>query len=203
MPITPVDITHTQFRTSFRGYNKQEVDEFVRTVKESLEQVLTEKSELQRKLEALHEELDRIKKIEATMSSALTLAQRTADDIRANARRQAEMILQEAEQARVRMTIEAQKEVERLRVEIGRLESVRDRLAAELSATLEAFRELLEKRVIASHEPDSIDITSGTGDSGIPQSAKCAPGVPPSDDDKVKSLSNDLSDGGSKSTEVT
>lgn len=201
MPITPVDITHTQFRTSFRGYDKEEVDAFVRSVKESLEQVLTEKSELQRKLETLQEELERIKKIEATMSSALTLAQRTADDIRANARRQAEMILQEAEQARVRMTIEAQKEVERLRIEIGRLEGVRDRLAAELSSTLEAFRELLEKRVIASPEPDSIDTTSGSKNSGSPQSAECASGAPSSDADEVKSMSDDLS-GSSKPAEV-
>jgi cell division initiation protein len=164
MALTPVDITHMRFKTALRGYSRQQVDAFVQSVKESLEQALTEKAELQRKLEIAQSELERIKKIESTMSSALTLAQKTADEIRANARRQAEIIIQEAEQTRVRMTIDAQREIERLRAEIGRLEAVRDRLAAELSSTLEAFKDLLEKRIIAAQRTESEAHRNESGD---------------------------------------
>lgn len=156
MSLTPVDIIHTRFKTVLRGYSKRQVDAFVNSVRESLEQAAAEKADLQRRLEAALEELERFRKIEATMSSALTLAQRAADDVRANARRQAEMILQEAEQSRVRMMIDAQREVERLEAEIGRLEALRDRLAAELLSTLEAFRDLLQRRVIVSRS-DTLD----------------------------------------------
>jgi|YNPNPStandDraft_1061719.scaffolds.fasta_scaffold10181_6 cell division initiation protein len=155
MALTPVDIMHTRFKTALRGYNKQHVDAFVRAAREALEQALTEKSELQRKLEALQQELDRIRKIESTMASALTIAQKSADDLRANAHRQAEMILQEAEQARVRMSIEAQRELEGVRAEIGRLQAVRDRFVAELRATLSAFQELLDSRSIAVEQSSS------------------------------------------------
>ncbi|MCX8052538.1 MAG: DivIVA domain-containing protein [Armatimonadetes bacterium] len=156
MAITPVDITHTRFRTSLRGYNKQDVDAFVRAVREALEEALNERSELQRKVDSLRDELERIRKIESTMSHALTIAQKSADDLRANAHRQAEMILREAEQERVRMTIDTQKEVEGLRAEIGRLQAVRDRFAAELRATVSAFQELLNRRLIAARElPES------------------------------------------------
>jgi len=149
MALTPVDITHTRFKTALRGYSKHHVDAFVRSVREALEQALSERSELQRKVEALQEELDRIRKIESTMSSALTLAQKSADDLRSNAHRQAEMVLQEAEQSRVRMSVDAQRELEGLRTEIGQLEAVRDRFAAEFRATLSAFQELLDKRMVA------------------------------------------------------
>jgi len=167
MALTPVDITHTRFKTALRGYNKHHVDEFVRSVREALEQALSERSELQRKVEALQEELDRIRKIESTMSNALTLAQKSADDLRTNAHRQAEMIVQEAEQARVRMTVEAQRELEGLRMEVGQLEAVRDRFAAEFRAMLSAYRELLDKRVIAVQE--SASALAGVPEcSGIP-----------------------------------
>ena len=149
MAMTPIDILHTQFKAALRGYNKHHVDEFVRSVREALEQALSERSELQRRVEALEEELERIRKIESTMSNALTLAQKSADDVRTNAHRQAEMILREAEQSRVRMMVEAQQEAERLRVDIAQLEATRDRFAAEFRAMLSAYREILEKRVIA------------------------------------------------------
>ncbi|MGQ9456403.1 MAG: DivIVA domain-containing protein [Armatimonadota bacterium] len=168
MSLTAVDIIHTRFKTALCGYSKRQVDAFVNSVRESLEQATAEKANLQRRLEAALEELERFRKIEATMSSALTLAQRAADDVRANARRQAEMILQEAEQSRVRMMIDAQREVERLNVEIGKLEALRDRLAAELLSTLEAFRDLLQRRVIVSRT-DTLD--SGRQSAGDSETA--------------------------------
>ncbi|MDH7600544.1 MAG: DivIVA domain-containing protein [Armatimonadota bacterium] len=204
MAITPVDITHIRFKTSFRGYNRQEVDAFVQSVKEALEQALTEKSELQRRLETVQEELDRIRKIEATMSSALTIAQRTADEVRTNARRQAEMILQEAEQSRVRMTIEAQKEVERLQVEIAKLQGVRDRLIAELSSTLDAFKDLLERRVVAFRAEEGVD--AGSNKEETPDSSSCAnlkPQAPDSPDAPAPGdLANEMPQGGSNAAEV-
>ena len=78
MAITPVDIVHTQFKTSFKGYNRGQVDEFVRPVTDALEDALREKSELQRRIHALQDDLDRVKKIESAMSDALTLAQKSA-----------------------------------------------------------------------------------------------------------------------------
>ena len=155
MALTPVDILHTQFKPALRGYNKHHVDEFVRSVREALEGALTEKNDLQRKVEALQEELDRIRKIESTMANALTLAQKSADELKVNAHREAEMILREAEQARVRMTVEAQQEAEKLRAEIGDLQATRDRFSAEFRALLSAYQELLEKRVIAVVERES------------------------------------------------
>lgn len=146
MALTPVDILHTEFKTAIRGYKKGQVDEFVREVTEALDEALRDRIELQRKVEALQEEVDRVRKIESTMTDALTLAQRSADEARANAHKQAEMIISEAEQARVRMTIEAQQETEKLRTEIALLESARDRFETEFRGLLSGHIEWLERR---------------------------------------------------------
>ncbi len=146
MVLTPVDILHTQFKTSVRGYSKAQVDEFVRCARESIEELIRDRSDLQRRVESLEEELERIRKIESAMSSALTIAQQSADELRAEAHKQAELIVKEAEQARVRMTIESQQQTEKLRAEIAMLESARDRFEAEFRAMLAAYSEWLDKR---------------------------------------------------------
>jgi len=166
MALTPVDILHTQFKTSIRGYSKQQVDEFVRAAREALEGVLAEKTALQRRLEAIEEDVARVRKIESTLSNALTMAQRSADELKANAHQQAEMILREAEQARVRMTVDAQQETEKLRTEAALLESARDRFEAEFRALLGGYSEWLDKRSAAAElrrsgvEMDSVVVTA-------------------------------------------
>lgn len=146
MALTPVDVLHTRFRTALKGYNRAQVDEFVRRVTESLDEALREKSELIRRIEALEQEVRRVREIESTMTEALTLAQKTADEVKANAHRRAEMIVAEAEQSRVRMTVEAQREAEKLRSEIDILRSARDRFEAELRSLLKGYLEWLDRR---------------------------------------------------------
>ncbi len=146
MAITPVDILHTQFKTAYRGYNKAQVDQFLRSVTQALEDALREKNDLQRKIDALQDEVDRMRKIESAMTEALTLAQRTAEDVKTHAHRQAEMIVAEAEQARVKMTVEAQREAEKYRAEIALLQASRDRFESELRALLQGHLDWLDKR---------------------------------------------------------
>jgi cell division initiation protein len=146
MTLTPVDILHTEFKTSFKGYNRAQVDDFVHAAADALERVLRDKCDLQHKVDQLQEEVDRIHKIESAMSEALTLAQKSADEARAAAHRQAELILQEAEQARVRMTVDAQRDVERYRSDVELLQTTRDRFEAEFRAVLGVYQELLDRR---------------------------------------------------------
>ncbi len=146
MAVTPVDIAHRKFKTAISGYNKSQVDEFVKQVQETLEEMIQDRAELNRKVTLLQDELDRMKKIETAMTEALTLAQKSADELRANAHRQAEMILSEAEQARVRMMVESQRAVEKLRAEVQILDDARLRIESELRATLKAHLEWLDNR---------------------------------------------------------
>lgn len=165
MAITPIDILHTKFKSAFRGYNKQQVDEFLQMVRESLEDALNAKAELQRKVEHLEAEVKRVREIESALTNALTLAQRTADELRTTAHRQAEMILREAEQERVRMTVDAQRDSEKLRSEIAILQAAKDRFETEFRAMLTAYLEWLDRglptEIVAQ---DNLQVADGPRD---------------------------------------
>lgn len=149
MSITPIDILHTQFKTTLRGYSRSQVDDFARSVGEALEGVLRERCELQRKIDHLQEDVDRVRKIESTLTEALTLAQKSADEIRAAAHKQAEAILQEAELARVRVTVDAQKEAEKYRADVELLQATKGRFESEFRAMLNVYHDWLDKRGVS------------------------------------------------------
>ena len=146
MALTPVDIIHTEFHTGFSGYRRTEVDNFVREARETIELLIQEKSDLQRANDGLRSEVDRYRKIESTLSDAISLAQKAADEAIAGAHRQAGLIVQEAEVARVRLTVDAQREAERYRAEIALLQATRDRFEAEFSALLGTYQQLMDRR---------------------------------------------------------
>ncbi|MCX6344534.1 MAG: DivIVA domain-containing protein [Armatimonadetes bacterium] len=145
MALTPIDILHTEFKSSFKGYNKSQVDDFVSAASDALESVLREKCELMHKVDQLQAEVDRVRKIESAMSDALTLAQKSADEVRASAHKQAELTLKEAENARVQMTIDNQREIERQRADIALLQETKGRFESEFRLTLQMYKDWLEK----------------------------------------------------------
>lgn len=146
MTLTPVDILHTQFETAMRGYNKGQVEEFMSSVREALEEALKESNELKHKLESLQYEVERVRNIESTLSDTLVYAQKSADEIKAASHKQAEAILQEVEQARVQIMMDAQKQAEKCHNEITQLEATRDRFESEFKATLNGYLDWLDKR---------------------------------------------------------
>ena len=145
MSLTPVDIIHTTFGAAFGGYRKSEVDAFVDEARKSIEQLIQEKNELQRLCAQLQDEVTRVRSIESTLSEVLTTAQAVAQDVKSSAHKQAEIILQEAEVGRVRLTIEAQQNIEKCRAEINLLENTRDRFESELRGLVTGYLEMLDR----------------------------------------------------------
>jgi cell division initiation protein len=146
MALTPVDIQHIEFKTAIRGYSKSQVDDVMRQMAEALDEAVRDRRELQRRVEGMEDEVGRVKRMEAAISDALTLAQKTAEETRANAHKQAELILAEAEQSRVKMTVEAQKETERYRADIELLQATKERFEIEFRSLLEVYSEWLDRR---------------------------------------------------------
>lgn len=146
MALTPVDILHTEFKTAIRGYNKNQVDEFLHSAGEALETALRDKADLQRRVDALQEEVDQVREIKTALTDALTMAQKSADELRTNAHKEVELILQEAEQSRVKLVADVQVEAERRRAEIALLQATRDRFETEFREMLASYSEWLERR---------------------------------------------------------
>ena len=97
MPITPLDIYNKEFKTGFRGYGQEEVDEFLDEVRRDYEALLMENEELKQQLAGVGERIEQYKKLEETLKNTLVVAQSTADEVRAAARKEADLIIREAE----------------------------------------------------------------------------------------------------------
>ena len=78
--LTPVEIENKVFKSGGLGYDKKDVDVFMREVADSYSEVYKEKLELEDKVNVLNEALGRYKSIERTMQKALILAEKTAEE---------------------------------------------------------------------------------------------------------------------------
>lgn len=97
MKLTPLDIHHKEFRHAMRGYSEEEVDGFLDGVAEEFERLLKENLELTEQIQTLTERLHTYQQMESTINNTLVTAQRSADEVVAKARLEAEGIKREAE----------------------------------------------------------------------------------------------------------
>ena len=97
MKLTPLDIRHKEFKRGMRGYVDGEVDEFLDEIADEFERLFKENIELSERGEGLQEKLDQYRNLEATLQNTLVAAQRSAEELRANAQKEAQLMLSEAE----------------------------------------------------------------------------------------------------------
>jgi len=96
MRITSMDINNKEFKRGLRGYNVDEVDEFLDKVAEEYENIYKENSTLREKASFLEEKLEHHVTIESTIQSTLVLAQNAAEQVKISAQKEAELILKNA-----------------------------------------------------------------------------------------------------------
>jgi cell division initiation protein len=97
MKLTPLDIRHKEFKRGMRGYVDGEVDEFLDEVADEFERLFKENIELTERGEVLQEKLDQYRNLEETLQNTLVAAQRSAEELKANAQKEAQLMLSEAE----------------------------------------------------------------------------------------------------------
>lgn len=136
--LAPIDITKKLFRRTLRGYRIAEVDEFLAEVSADYEALVIENARLREQVAQMQEELERYRAIEEAMKNALVVAQRAADELRANAHKEAEIIRAQAE-------LQARQQLEQQRKAIEELRAARERFAIELRAALSGMLEFVER----------------------------------------------------------
>ena len=151
--LTPIDILHVQFKRSMRGYSTGQVDEFLHNAASTLETIARERADLRDQVERLTSEVNRCREIETTMHNALVLAQKTADELKANAHREADVILREAEQRTALQTADAHAELARLKAQITSLREDRDRFENEFRSLIRSCSEWLDRQSAKPAEP--------------------------------------------------
>ncbi len=136
MTLTPVEIRHVDIGRRPFGYDRGIVDDLLDRIVESYEGVWRERADLREELERMEGEIARFKELEVLLRNTLVSAERSADDIRSQARREADLILEEARAKARETTISAETERERVTAEIRRLKSLESDMRAEYKAFL-------------------------------------------------------------------
>ena len=90
--LAPHELKNKQFQKTFKGYNPQEVDEYLAFVLEKYTELYRENNELERKLRIVVTNLDEIKDEEESIRSTLISAQKMAEKIIADANDRADII---------------------------------------------------------------------------------------------------------------
>ncbi|RST75418.1 DivIVA domain-containing protein [Siminovitchia acidinfaciens] len=121
MPLTPVDIHNKEFSKGFRGYDEDEVNEFLDQVIKDYELVIREKKELEEKIAAMNERLGHFSTIEETLNKSIVVAQEAAEEVKGNAMKEAKLIIREAEKNADRIVNESLSKARKIALEIEEL----------------------------------------------------------------------------------
>jgi cell division initiation protein len=164
MPLTPVEIRHLDLHRSWlRGYKKGTVDRLLAEIADSFEEVWRERADLADRLDELETEAAKHRELETLLRSTLVSAERAAHDMKEQARRESDLIVQEAHAEGRRILREMA--AEKLRLE----EDVR-RLRAMLRSALELVDDRPVQQEQKAEEPEAQPVGESS-ESGIRQVA--------------------------------
>ena len=143
MPLTPLDIHNKEFSRRLRGYDEDEVNEFLDLVIKDYEALIRENKEMQNQMLSLQERLNHFSNIEDTLSKAIIVAQEAADEVRSNAKKEAQLIVKEAEKNADRIVNESLNKSRRVSLEVDELKKQASVYRARFRTLVEAQLELL------------------------------------------------------------
>ncbi len=158
MKISPLDIQQQQFRVRFRGFDMVEVDNFLELVASEFEELLKENSQIR---EEERRKLARINELEAAekeLRDTLVSAQRMTEEMKNNARKEGELIIEEAKLNARKIVESSRAQALQIETEINQLKRQQGQFAAALKATIEMHRRLLES---TGEESGKFDSTEG------------------------------------------
>ncbi len=149
MKITPLDIQQQQFKgKTFGGLDPNDVDSFLQTVAGEMENLIRENNELKEQQARQSREMLDMAEKERELRETLLSAQRVIEEMKANARKEADLIVSEAELKGERIVADAERQLGDLKARIE--EARRQKVQFEIS-----FKALLDShaRMLSGDEP--------------------------------------------------
>ncbi|HYE80612.1 MAG TPA: DivIVA domain-containing protein [Clostridia bacterium] len=140
--ITPMDVRNKEFKKGLRGYRESEVDEFLDKLVADYERIYRENGELKERVAIDKERIESYNSMEKSLQNTLLVAQTTAEDIVANARKKSDMIIKEAED-------QARKIIEDANHSIIKINKDYEELKKEVQVFKTRFKTLLESELEA------------------------------------------------------
>lgn len=121
--ITPMDIHNKTFSRGLRGYSQEEVDAFLEELSGDYERIYREHREMEEEMDTIRTKLRNYEKMEATMSSTLVMAQETAENVKKNALKEADLAVREARNSAHKILEEAEQAKAKLKSDLLKAEA--------------------------------------------------------------------------------
>lgn len=151
MPLTPLDIHNKEFAKGFRGYDEDEVDEFLDRIVKDYEVLIKENMTLKQRVQEISDKLEHYTKIEETLHNAIIVAQQTAKEVKETAVGEADLIRKEADR-------EAKRSVEESLARARKVQRDVEELVKQAHVFRGRFRSLLEAQLEIVNSDDWAEI---------------------------------------------
>ncbi|HOB34416.1 MAG: DivIVA domain-containing protein [Firmicutes bacterium] len=151
MPLTPMDIHNKEFTKAFRGYDEDEVNEFLDRIVKDYEALIKENEAMKQKIQELSDKLEHYAKIEETLHNAIIVAQQTAKEVKEAALGEADLIRKEAER-------ESRREIEESMARARKVQREIEELVKQAHIFRSRFRSLLEAQLEIINSDDWAEI---------------------------------------------
>ncbi len=156
MKLTPLEIRKQEFRKTLRGFDPLEVQTFLEMVAEQYEKLMEENKELHRQIIELRTKLQDYQETEKTLRETLVNVQEVKKQSEENSRRQADLIIKEAELKAIEILENARKQARQIREEVNWLRSQKESFINRLRHILIAQIELLSVMEIDEAVPEEV-----------------------------------------------
>lgn len=143
MKLTPLDIKKQEFKKSIRGYDAVEVEAFLEVVADEFESVVREKTQLADEVLKLRTQLKDYRRVEDSLKDTLVSAQENLNSSRENSKREADLIIRDAELKAEKILAESRRNLEKIKNDIIIVRAQKESFARRLRHLLESQMELI------------------------------------------------------------
>ena len=150
MAIRPVDIRRKEFKSGLRGYDANQVDDFLDEVADEFERTFAENQRMLEEITSLRERLQQFEELEASIQEALVQAQQVARDLRRNAGKEAELIVREAKEQSHRILADSSGRVERVQESYEVLRKAKQDFSNDFRHLLKSYLSVMDNADVAS-----------------------------------------------------
>jgi cell division initiation protein len=144
MKVTPLDLRQQRFKNVVRGFDRDEVTQFLSEVADDYEQALRDADRVREELTRTQAQLDELREHERNLRNTLLTAQKLADEIRNNAEQEAKRLVREAESRADLVLQKAQSRLEDVQREVDNVRLKRKDAEASLESTIATLRNSLD-----------------------------------------------------------
>jgi len=181
MALSPLDIHNKEFGTRMRGYDQDQVNDFLDQIIKDYSAVLAENESISKQLADTEEKLKYFDDLKDALNQSIIVAQEAADRVKNNAQKEADIIQQEAEknaqdlltdatEKSNRILSDASEKSKQITIQTEDLKRqtriFRQRLQVMLESQLEVVKSPEWKSLLASTD-DEVEVTDANSETGV------------------------------------